>query len=145
MELSGFATKGWTISSSVLDVARCRLTVVSLVSEPSLNFPQGLAADWRKRFPAIQAIFFVMSPLRGSESEPLSSNTAIRFLHAYFGLFIQQRRAEHNFNAFLNPIFQTTLFESAPSMERITKKTVPRMFVPTLPWSRWIKLTHLVN
>ena len=28
----------WTISSSVLDVARCRLTLVSLVSEPFLHF-----------------------------------------------------------------------------------------------------------
>lgn len=77
--------------------------------------------------------------------EPLSSATAIRFLHAYFGLNTRQGRAEHNSNAFLNPIFQTTPFETSPSLERITKKTIPRMFVPTLPWGRWIKLTHLVN
>ena len=46
--------------------------------------------------------------------EPLSSATAIRFLHAYFGLNTQQRRAEHNSNAFLNPVFQTTPFEITP-------------------------------
>ena len=80
VELSGIAI--WTISSSVLDVARCRLTVVSLVSEPSLNFPRAWLLIGFISFPAIQAIFIVMSPLRGSESEPLSSATAIRFLHA---------------------------------------------------------------
>ena len=72
--------------------------------------------------------------------EPLSSSTSIRFLHAYFGLKIRQRRTERNSTTFLNPIFQTTLFRIYTLIGTDNKENhVPRMFVPTLPWCRWIK------
>lgn len=64
----------WTISSSVPDAARCRLTLVSLVSEPSPVFPGAWLLIVLKGFPAIQAVFNVMSPLRGSDIEPVSKH-----------------------------------------------------------------------
>ena len=56
---------------------------MSLVSEPSPVFPGAWLLIVLNGFPAIQAVFNVMSPLRGSDAEPVSSEVANCFLRAY--------------------------------------------------------------
>lgn len=80
----------WTISSPVLGVGRCGLTVVSLVSEPSLDFPKawlliGISEFYsRLSVPAIHPIFNHASLHSGSDlPNPCPNKGTMGFLHAY--------------------------------------------------------------
>ena len=110
VEMSGVAI--WTISSSVLDVARCRLTVVSLVSEPSPVFPEAWLLIGLK-LSSNSSNFLRNVPTTRVRIEPLSSRTIIRFLHAYFGLKYRAQRTEHNSDTLFESFLGTTLFKSA--------------------------------
>lgn len=76
----------WTISSSVLDGTRCRLTVVSLVSEPSLYFHRAwllISIDFSLAFQQFKCFLTIHPCIVGPTVEPSSYLKTIRELYIF--------------------------------------------------------------
>ena len=124
-------TRYWTISSSVLDAPRCRLTIVSLVSEPSWYLHQAWLLIGL-RFPAIQGVFNRISLHGGSAPQTLVQTTQ---QNAFYTLSsISNTHQESNWtNCLISWIrFFYHFVCLTPSYSRITKK-IYRRWPPLSP------------
>lgn len=78
----------WTISSSVLDGTRCRLTVVSLVSEPSLYLHKAwllIGISFDLAFQQFKCFLTTYPYVVGPTLKPLSIQTQNKkFIHACY-------------------------------------------------------------